>query len=143
MFFILFALTASRNIGLFVKINTVGVFFIVIIILFIVGKGFSALENTDFIYVYNQFNIPKVRETENTGYIVLFNTTFFSIVGMLGTSFFLHIIALPICRNARTPENNNRDIFIGFLLAYITNVLCGTLGYIGFSGAQFFSTSTY
>jgi hypothetical protein len=133
-FAFIYSVTASSNIQIFVKINTIGVLFVVLTLFFIAGTGFYALEVTDFIYVFNEKYIPPFRETSTTGYVTFFNTSFFGILGFLGAASILHNIALPICRNARYPENNKRDIFYGYLLVYLTNVICGTLGYIGFSG---------
>lgn len=62
---------------------------------------------------------------------------------MLGTNFYLHNVALPMCRNARYPANNARDTFIGFVLVYLTNIICGCIGYIGFSGYSFTSMPGY
>jgi hypothetical protein len=47
---ILMGMTAIRNLGIFVKINTFGVIFIAMIIIFIIGTGIQAFMNTDFVY---------------------------------------------------------------------------------------------
>lgn len=62
---------------------------------------------------------------------------FGSLMGILGGGYYLHNITLPIIKNNRNPENNVRDVFIGYLLVFFTYALCGTLGYFGFSGYYF------
>jgi len=58
-------------------------------------------------------------------------------MGILGGGYYFHNIALSVCRNARNPENNVRDVFLGYLATFMTYVLCGTLGYFGFTGSAF------
>ena len=53
-------------------------------------------------------------------------------MGILGGGYYFHNIALSVCRNARNPENNVRDVFLGYLATFLTYVLCGSLGYFGF-----------
>jgi hypothetical protein len=55
-------------------------------------------------------------------------------MGILGGGYFLHNIMLPIVKNARHPENNMRDVLIGYFMVYISYSICGTLGYFGFTG---------
>lgn len=43
-------MTAIRNLSLFVKINTFGVIFILMIIAFIIGVGIYAFTNTNFVF---------------------------------------------------------------------------------------------
>ncbi len=64
-------------------------------------------------------------------------------MGILGGGYYLHNITLPIVRNAKYPEKNVRNLFIGYLLVFISYVLCGTLGYYGFTGTTFTSVADY
>ena len=50
IFIVNFAMTASRNLTIFVKINSFGVIFVAIVMAFICGMGFFAFTNTDFVY---------------------------------------------------------------------------------------------
>jgi amino acid permease len=59
------------------------------------------------------------------------------LMGLLGGGFYFHNISLPVIRNSRNPENNIRDIVIGYVLVLITYIVCGCLGYYGFSGEAF------
>lgn len=58
-------------------------------------------------------------------------------MGILGGGFYFHNIALSVCRNARNPENNVRDVFLGYVATLVTYILCGSLGYYGFTGSTF------
>ena len=60
-------------------------------------------------------------------------------MGILGGGFYFHNISLPVIRNARNPENNVRDVMLGYLMVLITYILCGALGYFGFVGTDFIS----
>ena len=58
-------------------------------------------------------------------------------MGILGGGFYFHNISLPVIRNSRTPENNIRDVIIGYFMVFLTYWLCGVLGYFGFTGYLF------
>jgi hypothetical protein len=65
---------------------------------------------------------------------MLFSTNFAPLMGILGGGYYLHNIMLPIIRNAKNPENNQRDVVIGYTLVFISYIICGSLGYFGFTG---------
>lgn len=58
-------------------------------------------------------------------------------MGILGGGFYFHNISLPVIRNAKNPENNVRDVCIGYFMVFMTYWLCGILGYYGFVGETF------
>ena len=60
-------------------------------------------------------------------------------IGILGGGFYLHNISLPIYRNSKNPENNVRDMFLGFLVVALSYIICGILGSIGFQNTHLFS----
>ena len=60
-------------------------------------------------------------------------------MGTLSLGLFSHSIILPIMKNNRIQENNQRDLFIGYILTTLTYINIGLLGYIGFSGSDFSS----
>jgi hypothetical protein len=61
-------------------------------------------------------------------------------MGILGGGFYFHNISLPVIRGSKNPENNARDVFIGYFLVWFCYVSCGTLGYYGFTGSSFAGT---
>ena len=101
IFFIVFLMTASPNLQLFVKINSFGVIFIAIIILFICGMGFYAFSNTAFTYSESNFQDYIIKEeidptTSYLAYIALFQKHFAPLMGILGGGFYFHNISLPV-----------------------------------------------
>ena len=69
--------------------------------------------------------------------IVLFNANFAPLAGILCTGYFLHTCSLPIMRSAKYPENNIRNLFISYTLVFLSYVIVGVFGYIGFLGTFF------
>ena len=45
--------------------------------------------------------------------------------------------SLPIIRSNKDPSKNTRDVFIRYFLVFMSFVICGSLGYIGFLGTKF------
>ena len=114
-----------KDLSLFVKINTYGVIFTIIAILFIIKTGVVAI-----IYPNHEFggidplNVPEIKMYDFE--------KFPGLMGILSGGYYLHNISLPIVRNSKNPENNLRDIFTGFFLVFLSYSVCGVLGYIGF-----------
>ena len=113
--------------------NTYGVIPVIFTIIFIMAVGIKSLSNTE--YTYNS--------DESKNNINLFNITFAPLMGILGGGYYLHNITLPIVRNAKYPENNFRNLFIGYCLVFLSYSICGTLGYYGFTGKTFTSQDDY
>ena len=134
VFLYLFILTARRDMSIFIKINTFGVIFTMIIITFIVIVGITGLAKTDYVFTMYKDNtnpLPPLpgKQTE----ILLFASGYSHLMGILGGGFYLHNISLPIYRASKNPENNVRDMFLGFLVVCLSYIICGTLGALGFS----------
>jgi amino acid transporter len=128
---IMMGMTSIRNLKVFVTINTYGVIFIFMILAFIIGVGIYSFTNTSF-----TFTQPTPAESELT-WIKLFSGDYGPLMGMLGGGYYLHNITLPIIRNAKHPEKNVRDVFIGYFMVFLSYAVCGILGYFGFSGHYF------
>ena len=47
------------------------------------------------------------------------------------------LCSLSIVRNAKNPEKNTRDVFIGYVLVFFSYAIVGSLGYVGFMGEKF------
>ena len=69
--------------------------------------------------------------------IVLFTANFSPLAGLLNTAYFVHTTAVPLLRNAKKPEHNTRNLFIGYTIVFISYVMIGCLGYVGFIGTIF------
>ena len=133
IFVIVFLMTVPRDTSIYNKINSFGVIFIMIIITFTVGVGIFSMTNTDY-------TIHAADAHTGTPYVArikLFSLPYGPLMGILGGGYYFHNISLSVCRNARNPENNVRDVFLGYLATFLTYVLCGTLGYYGFIGSHF------
>lgn len=140
VFAILWILTARRDMGIFIKINTFGVIFTIIIILSICSIGVYAIATNKYEYhafINNDKGNP-LPVDPSAGVVLMFATQYSHLMGILGGGFYLHNISLPIYRNSKNPENNVRDMFIGFLVVAISYILCGVLGYYGFQSINIF-----
>jgi len=59
------------------------------------------------------------------------------LAGDLCTGYFLHTCSLSVLRSSKNPEKNGRDLFIGYLLVWVSYSVVGLFGYIGFMGSNF------
>lgn len=127
--------------SIFIKINTFGVIFTMIIICYIIVVGIQGLNGTTFEYVFykdNQGDDYNNHLKNGNTEILLFASGYSHLMGILGGGFYLHNISLPIYRNTKNPKNNVRDMFLGFLVVCLSYIICGTLGALGFSSADQF-----
>ena len=118
------------------SIGSYGVIFLVLLMSFMVAMGFIAMGNTTFV-VGSAADSDQTQWDSSMRTLVLFNTNFSPLAGILCAGYFLHTGSLSIVRASKNPENTKRDMFIGYLLVFITYIFCGCLGYIGFSGSKF------
>lgn len=118
------------------RVGSFGVIFIVFLVLFILIVGIEALSNTDFQFGTMQESNAS-NWSDNIRTLVLFNLNFAPLAGDLCTGYFLHTCALPVLRASAHPEKSNRDLFLGYLLVFISYTAVGVFGYIGFIGFNF------
>jgi Na+/proline symporter len=143
IFVITFCMTASRNLAIFVKINSFGVIFVGIVLAFICGMGFFGFTNTEYVFNkenYDEYHQEYLDHPEETGYealILLSNSKYPALMGILGGGYYFHNISLPVIRNSRDPSKNTRDVFLGYFMVFLTYFMCGVLGYFGFTGYYF------
>ena len=69
--------------------------------------------------------------------VKLSGSEFMPLMGILGGGFYFHNMSLSMVANARHPENNTRNILIGFILVFITYSVIGVTGVYGFTGSNF------
>lgn len=67
----------------------------------------------------------------------MFNSDFSPLAGLLGIGYFLHTVSLPIIKNNANQNNNERDVFFGYVLVGLSYIFVGIMGSIGFSGVYF------
>jgi hypothetical protein len=121
-----------REVNLLIKVNSYSVYFVSIIILYVIMRGIFALWYTSYDFEYKH-NV----EDNIVRHILLYGENPNILFGILTGSFFSHSFILPIMKNNENAKNNKRDLFIGYFLVYITYLLVGILGYIGFSDRNF------
>jgi len=120
------------------RIGSFGVIFVIFLMLFIIVVGVIALDDTTF-------TLGSMEESNATNWagpdrtLVLFNSDFSPLAGILCAGYFLHTCSLPIVRSSKNPDKVGRDMFWGYFLVFISYAVCGSLGYIGFLGTKFTS----
>ena len=103
---------------------------------FIVKTGLVAGTNTDFVTgTPEQAKLDDWETDMRT--LTLVNSNIGPITGVLCAGYFLHVIGVPILRNAKEPQNNDRDLFLGYFFVFVSYLTLGVLGYIGFAGVDF------
>jgi len=138
LFPILVYLCSKKDLSIFMKVGSFGVIFIVFLMAFIVTVGVEGFTNTNYSFgSMAESNSSDWLQPERT--LVLFNLNFAPLAGTLCTGYFLHTCALPVLRLSKNPEKNNRDLFIGYFLVYISYSVVGAFGYIGFIGTNYAS----
>ena len=137
LFVILVIICNKKDINIFLRVGSFGVIFVVLLMIFIIATGVIAFTDTTFV-------VGSAAESDNTDWaksnkriLVMANVNFPPLLGILCTGYFLHTCALPIVRSSKNPEKIGRDMFLGYLLVFISYAIVGTLGYIGFMGTYF------
>ena len=118
------------------KVGSIGVIFIFMLIIFIVVTGIIALTKTEFM-IGSPEMAADTDWSENLRILMMTNTNFSPLAGIFGLGYYLHNCSLPIVRSARQPKKTKRDVFLGYFFVFISYILIGTLGYIGFIGVDF------
>ena len=129
-----------KDTSIFIKLNSIGVIFTIIIIISIIGIGIYALVASKYEYTsyYDNSKANPPSQDPDASMILLFAANYSHLMGILGGGFYLHNISLPIYRNSKHPENNVRDVFLGFVMVCLSYMICGVLGYYGFSSKHLF-----
>ena len=120
------------------KVGSIGVIFVFMLIIFIVTTGIVAFKNTEFM-IGTAESASATDWSENLRTLTLINSNMAPLAGILGLGYFLHTASLPITRSSRNPERADRDMFLGYFFVFLTYVVIGSLGYIGFMGINFTS----
>lgn len=142
IFVIAFTMTAPKDTSIYNKINSFGVVFIAIIIIFTCAVGIHSLTDTTFTDSKSDYDDYLAKKAADLNppylaYVPLFSSPMAPLMGILGGGFYFHNIALSVCRNSRNPENNVRDVFLGYFATFLTYILCGVLGVYGYLGSSF------
>lgn len=113
VFIIMFPICNMKNFSIIVTINSLGVFSIMYTVVFIFlqctiqqGLEFSGVEEAN----------PKL----------------FVLAGLLSISFYIHGMILPIIKSAKNPQNNVRNVVIGYTLVALSYSIVGATGYLAY-----------
>lgn len=128
---------SKKDLTIFMKVGSIGVLFVLMLIVFIIYTGIVAFTNTEFMFGPADA-IQNIDWKNDLRILTLMSPNFSPLAGILGLGYFIHTCSLPITRSAIRPENNDRDMFLGYFFVFISYIILGTLGYIGFIGTDFF-----
>lgn len=128
----LFPIINMKEITFLIKISSKGIFFVSFLLLFVYYTGIKSLFNTtyDYNYIYNKGNSPS--------HMSLFGDDPSKLAGALSLGYFTHTIIIPVIKNNEDQRNNRRDLFLGYLLVFLTYTSVGVAGYYGFCGSSFY-----
>ncbi|CAI2365038.1 unnamed protein product [Moneuplotes crassus] len=129
---ILYPVVSKRDISMFIRLNSFGIIFVCFILIYILAYGFYSLSNTTFEISNEESDLEGT--TRN---ISLFRNKFNNLAGMMTLGYYIHNVCISIVKENKHPENNTRDVFIGYFLVFLSYSLVGSLGYLGFSGYTF------
>ena len=137
-----FVMTLRRDLDIYIKLNTVGVLGIIILMLYILVTGLAGIAQTDYtsskdVYADYEQKIAQGEHPTYLAYISLFGSGYNRLMGILGGGFYLHNISLPIIARNPNPKTNERDLFIGYFMVFVTYVTFGVVGYLGFSAESY------
>eukprot|EP00354_Favella_ehrenbergii_P009263 CAMPEP_0170476788 /NCGR_PEP_ID=MMETSP0123-20130129/18141_1 /TAXON_ID=182087 /ORGANISM="Favella ehrenbergii, Strain Fehren 1" /LENGTH=336 /DNA_ID=CAMNT_0010748053 /DNA_START=598 /DNA_END=1610 /DNA_ORIENTATION=+ len=136
IFFALSLICSKKDLSIFMKVGSIGVIFVFMLIFFIIYTGVAAFTNTSFILGPAEAAQTTIWSDELRT-LTLMSSNFSPLAGILGLGYFLHTCSLPIVRSAANPEKTDRDMFLGYLFVFISYIVLGSLGYIGFISTDF------
>ena len=137
LFMTLAIICSKKDLTIFMKVGSIGVLFVLMLIVFIIYTGIVAFTNTEFMFGPADA-IQNIDWKNDLRILTLMSPNFSPLAGILGLGYFIHTCSLPITRSAIRPQNNDRDMFLGYFFVFISYIILGTLGYIGFIGTDFF-----
>ena len=131
---IIFPLTILKEMNMLVKFNSYGIYFVSFLLIFVIYNGITVLFKDTFHFEYKK-NIDGSKDRN----LFLFGENIGTLTGTLSIGLFCHSVILNLLKSNKIQENNQRDLFWGYLCVTLTYIIIGILGYIGFSGSEFSS----
>ncbi|CAD6190809.1 unnamed protein product [Caenorhabditis auriculariae] len=116
----LFPLMNFKSPTFFTKFNVLGTVSVVFLLVFVFSKFLECGCNMNF------------TDPHSIHYVNLFNWHFPALSGTLTLSYFIHNAVLTILRNQKYPENNRRDLSIGYTLVAFCYVFIGVTFFAAF-----------
>ena len=127
-----FPLTILRELRFLSKFNSYGIFFVSALLVFVIYTGIRTMAIDSFSFEYKE-NV----DGSKLRYLYLFGESPGLLTGTLSLGLFCHSVILQLVKNNRKQENNQRDLFIGYICVTLTYITIGIFGYIGFSGSEY------
>lgn len=132
----------KRDLSIFIRMGSLGAFCVMCLIGFVIIYGFLSLSDTTYATTLdkdtgNDHGLLWQDPNSSIQELLLFNSSFSNLAGILCAGYFIHQFSIPIVKNAAEPEKNIRNVFIGYLLVFLCYITVGALGYIAFSGEAF------
>lgn len=115
-----FPLLNFKSPTFFTKFNVLGTVSVMYLLCFTFSKAFECGWNMDF------------SDPTSEHYVQLYSWKFPSLTGTLALSYFIHNAVLTILRNQKHPENNARDLGIGYALSAACYILIGFMFFAAF-----------
>ena len=113
VFAVMFPICNMRKFGIIVTINSLGVVSIMYSVLFI----------------FLQCTVQQGLEFDGVPQL---NSDCFVLAGLLSISFYIHGMILPIIKSAKNPQNNVRNVVIGYVLVGLSYSIVGAVGYLAY-----------
>ncbi len=129
---LVFPLTILKEMTGLVKFNSYGIYFVSVLLIFVIINGFRTIIRDNFHFEY----IENIKDDKDRN-LFLYGDNPGILCGTLSLGLFCHSVILPLLKNNRNPDNNQRDLFFGYVCVTLTYIIIGIMGYIGFSGHQF------
>lgn len=134
-------MTNRKDLTLFIKMASFGPYFIIVLIIFIIGVGIWGFMITKYNFTVGPTTFRKLDSHDPNNHlgrdVYWLSNNPAPISGILSAGYFLHTMSIPIVKNNAKQENNMRDVFVGYFMVFISYVIVGFLGYIGFSSDIF------
>jgi hypothetical protein len=114
------------------KFNSKGFLFVSPLLIYAIYIGFKTIFTNSL-----HFNYKINKKDGNDRNLFLFGEEPGILAGTLSLGLFCHSVVLNLLKDTKNPENNQRDLFWGYLCVTLTYIIIGIMGYIGFSGSGF------
>ena len=122
--FIIFLISSNFSLSKILSINDKGIYMIFCFTIFIIYLGIDALIRTDIKIVVKE----KPGKINKGLDIVLFDTDVSNLLGIFSLAYMVHNVIGGMMKNTKNPENNSRDIFISYIVAFFKYTLLGIFG---------------
>jgi len=96
------------------------------------------MNNSEYKIFMTPADANPIKPINDFHYLFMVNPdTFSNLAGLLCVGYYMHQLCIPIIANAKNPENNLRNVGLGYGMVLGTYIIVGTCGYIAFTGYRF------